>query len=348
MRFAEGLASLAALGCTHLLELGPQPVLCGFARVELPQLPALPSLVRPRAGEPAERQNWANLLGSLAQLWRDGARVDWAGYGRPYHLPVADAPTYPFQRQRYWFSAATPARETLRDDERIELASGAILVRGRLDPEPQPFLLEHVVLGETIVPGASHLVALLAASGMALRDIVFAAPLRLPPEGCGTQILQTEDRIELFADVGGSWRLHASATIEQVPPLPPPLDIAAITARLVEDPNGPAALYKTLADRDIVLGPAFRNLRRLFRGDGERCLRSRHGTTPHRCRRCTRFSSTPHSRHLARLSAKLAELSCGGARPGRASPIACRPARAHVHVRPGAAGDAEIEPATRC
>ncbi|HEY3909040.1 MAG TPA: SDR family NAD(P)-dependent oxidoreductase [Stellaceae bacterium] len=107
VRFAEGLASLARLGCTHLVELGAQPALCGFARVELPQLPALPSLARPRPGETPARQDWANLLSTLAQLWRDGAPIDWAGHDRPYRPPVADAPTYPFQRQRYWLPDPT-------------------------------------------------------------------------------------------------------------------------------------------------------------------------------------------------------------------------------------------------
>ncbi|HEY3909045.1 MAG TPA: beta-ketoacyl synthase N-terminal-like domain-containing protein [Stellaceae bacterium] len=270
VRFADGLASLARLGCTHLVELGAQPVLCGFARFELPQLPALPSLARPRPGETPARQDWANLLSTLAQLWRDGAPVDWAGHDRPYRPPVADAPTYPFQRQRYWFHPATAAREDgALAGERIELASGAVLFRGRLDPQRLPYLWEHVVLGETIVPGAHHLAALLAATGSALRDVAFTAPLRLPPDGCNTQLLLTGDRIELFADAGGAWRQHANATVE--PPLasPPPLDLAGIVARLPEDPDGPAALHATLAQRGIALGPTFRGVQRLFRGDGE-------------------------------------------------------------------------------
>ncbi len=270
VRFAAGLASLAALGCTHLVELGAQPVLCGFARVELPQLPALPSLARPRPGEIPARQDWANLLSALTQLWHDGAPVDWAGHDRPYRPPLADAPTYPFQRQRHWFRpAAAAAEDGALVGERIELASGAVLFRGRLDPQRLAFLWEHVVLGEAIVPGAHHLVTLLAATGAALRDVIFAAPLRLPPDGCNTQILLTGDRIELYADAGGAWRQYANATIEAASPAPTPLDRAAIIARLIEDPDGPAALHAALALRGIALGPTFRGVRRLFRGDRE-------------------------------------------------------------------------------
>ena len=194
VRFAAGLASLAALGCTHLVELGAQPVLSGFARGT--GMIAVPSLVRPRPGLAHTGQQgapgWTTLLEGLALLWRAGAPVDWAAHDAPYRPHITDAPSYPFQRQRYWFratqSAAVAAPATLVG-ERIDLATGETLFRGSLDAERLKFLADHVVLGETIVPGASHLVMLLAASGAPLQDVVFAAPLKLSDSGCDTQVL---------------------------------------------------------------------------------------------------------------------------------------------------------------
>ena len=105
VRFAAGLATLAGLGCTHLVELGAQPTLLGLARGC--GLTGLPSLVRPRAGQAAEALGWTTLLEALARLWRDGAAVDWVGHDAPYRPKVADAPGYPFQRQRYWLPDPT-------------------------------------------------------------------------------------------------------------------------------------------------------------------------------------------------------------------------------------------------
>jgi acyl transferase domain-containing protein/SAM-dependent methyltransferase/acyl carrier protein len=102
VRFASGLATLAGLGVTHLVELGAQPVLSGFARGCAPGLVAVPSLVRPRAGQDGRVAGWTALAEGLARLWRDGAAVDWAGYDAPFRPRVVDAPGYPFQRQRYW------------------------------------------------------------------------------------------------------------------------------------------------------------------------------------------------------------------------------------------------------
>ncbi len=262
VRFAAGLARLAALGCTHLVELGAQPVLSGFARTAVPGLVAVPSLVRVKDGS-----GWATLLEGLARLWRDGAPVDWAGHDAPFGLGIVDAPGYPFQRQRYWFQPQeTPPASLV--GERIELATGDTLFRGRLDTGRLPFLGDHVVLGETIVPGASHIVMLLAACGAALRDIVFAAPLKLPDGGCDIQILRNGDRITLHANTDGRWTLHATATVIRALAAEP-FDRAAIASRCLEDPDGPAALHAMLETRGITLGPSFRGIRRLFRGTNE-------------------------------------------------------------------------------
>ncbi len=191
VRFADGLASLAALGCTHLVELGAQPVLCGFARVELPQLPALPSLARPRPGEIPARQDWANLLSALTQLWHDGAPVDWAGHDRPYRPPLADAPTYPFQRQRYWLPDPTlePAPK-----QQPTATVGDARITGFYDElatvvHPVGEEAGHLTFGlmPTATPGFSWVRALFAGAGepaehailrraqQALKEAIFAA-----------------------------------------------------------------------------------------------------------------------------------------------------------------------------
>ncbi|HEY2873547.1 MAG TPA: KR domain-containing protein, partial [Reyranella sp.] len=152
--------------------------------------------------------------------------------------------------------------------ERIELANGDVLFRSRFDTAHLPFLADHVVMGETIVPGASHIVAMLAASGAALRDIVFAAPMMLPADGCDVQLLVHGDQIGLHARVAGEWTEHANA-VAVAKPAAERIDRATIAARCNEDPDGPAALHAMLGDRGITLGPSFRGIQRLFRGANE-------------------------------------------------------------------------------
>jgi malonyl CoA-acyl carrier protein transacylase/acyl carrier protein len=113
VRFAAGLQTLAQMGCTHLVELGAQPILSGFARNAHPGMAALPSLTRPRPNAP-QGQAWVTLMEAAARLWRDGAPVDGLALNAPFPAAPTDAPTYPFQRQRYWLTDPTlePARES--------------------------------------------------------------------------------------------------------------------------------------------------------------------------------------------------------------------------------------------
>src|SRR5690242_18823804 len=113
VRFAAGLQTLAQMGCTHLVELGAQPILSGFARTAHPAMAALPSLTRPRPNAP-QGQAWITLMEAAARLWRDGAPLDGLALNAPFPTAPTDAPTYPFQRQPYWLADPTlePARES--------------------------------------------------------------------------------------------------------------------------------------------------------------------------------------------------------------------------------------------
>jgi SAM-dependent methyltransferase len=42
------------------------------------------------------------MLESLGSLYQEGANVDWVGFDRDYQRRIVKAPTYPFQRRRYW------------------------------------------------------------------------------------------------------------------------------------------------------------------------------------------------------------------------------------------------------
>jgi acyl transferase domain-containing protein/acyl carrier protein len=105
VRFLSGMQAVRALGCTAFVEIGPHPVLLGMGREcvsDGDRLRWLPSL---RRGE----NEYKRLFASLGSLWALGGQVDWQGFDRPFARRKADAPTYPFQRQRYW-PAHTPRR----------------------------------------------------------------------------------------------------------------------------------------------------------------------------------------------------------------------------------------------
>ena len=46
--------------------------------------------------------DWREILHSLQELIVRGAKINWAGFYHNLH-PRLQLPTYPFERQRYWF-----------------------------------------------------------------------------------------------------------------------------------------------------------------------------------------------------------------------------------------------------
>jgi len=99
---ADSMESLKNEGCQVFVEIGPQPNLSDLSRQCLPEGMGicLPSL---RQGQPP----WSQLLQALALLYLRGVKVDWSGFDRDYPRSRLQLPTYPFQRQRYWFETAT-------------------------------------------------------------------------------------------------------------------------------------------------------------------------------------------------------------------------------------------------
>jgi acyl transferase domain-containing protein len=48
-------------------------------------------------------EDWEELLHSLGELWLRGIMVNWSSFDQDYNRRLVQLPTYPFQRQRYWF-----------------------------------------------------------------------------------------------------------------------------------------------------------------------------------------------------------------------------------------------------
>lgn len=103
VQFATSMATLQAQGVNVFIEIGPKPVLLGMGRQCLPDTPGLwlPSL---RESQVA----WQSLLESAGRLYEAGATLNWPALEDSKQR--VDLPTYPFQRQSYWF---TPKRTPL-------------------------------------------------------------------------------------------------------------------------------------------------------------------------------------------------------------------------------------------
>ena len=107
VRFADGVATLAAEGCTIFLEIGPKPTLLSMVEpIYESQIThhesRIPPVLLPSLRE--DQPDWQQLLTSLGALYVHGLTFDWAGVDAGNSRRKIVLPTYPFQRQRYWLA----------------------------------------------------------------------------------------------------------------------------------------------------------------------------------------------------------------------------------------------------
>ncbi|MDJ0714931.1 MAG: hybrid fatty acyl-AMP ligase/type I polyketide synthase [Prochloraceae cyanobacterium] len=97
VRFAPSMELLRDRGNRIFLEIGPKPILLNMGRNCLEKTEALwlPSLI-------PGKEDWQQILNSLASLYLRGVKIDWFGFDKEYDRNRLSLPTYPFQRQRYW------------------------------------------------------------------------------------------------------------------------------------------------------------------------------------------------------------------------------------------------------
>ncbi|HEX6343056.1 type I polyketide synthase [Umezawaea sp.] len=278
VRFADGVRCLEREGVTDFVELGPDAVLTALARTCLaePTGELVPTLRR-------RRDEAESVARAVALLRLRGAAPDWRAV-----FPGArrvDLPTYAFQRERYWLSAAGGPV----DASGLGLTGtghpvlGAVVgladrdvhvFTGRLATGTHPWLADHVVAGVPLVP-ASAVVEMAVSAGEHLGvprigELTLSAPLVLSSDALQLQLTvgeagQAGDRgftLRARSD-GGPWTAHAEGVLtpaaddgEGLAPWPP-----AAAEVAVDD------FYGTLPGFDY--GPAFRGLRRVWRGDGE-------------------------------------------------------------------------------
>lgn len=164
VRFAAGLQALAECNPDCYIEIGPKPVLCQIGRTLLGEgRPFVPTLN-------ADGNDLQSLLQAAGALYRQGAALRWDGFDVSGRRRRCEAPTYAFEEQRFWISdhvqkgrsaigqalhrfvhpLLADARVLRSDDARTELS--IVLDRTHL-----PFLMQHCLAGEPVVPATAWL-----------------------------------------------------------------------------------------------------------------------------------------------------------------------------------------------
>jgi acyl transferase domain-containing protein/D-arabinose 1-dehydrogenase-like Zn-dependent alcohol dehydrogenase/acyl carrier protein len=303
VRYSEGVRQLAEQGIHNYLELGPDGTLTGLTHDSIiptdtgqaahaAAVTAVPLLRGDRPETPA-------LISALAEIWVHGTHLDWTSAFTGSGAKRVPLPTYPFQRDRYWLEPTGGAGDVAaagQTSTRHPLLGAAIalagaeqwLFTGRISLHTHPWLADHSILGNALLPGTAYLeMALHAGQHIGcehVADLALAAPLFLPsdeavqlqvtvgePDVAGQRAVAIYSRLEGHADAAASerdWTRHAAGTLTAA--APPAADLLAATVQGEWPPAGATpvdidGLYERLAGLGFEYGPAFQGLQAAWR-----------------------------------------------------------------------------------
>ncbi|MGW8647037.1 SDR family NAD(P)-dependent oxidoreductase, partial [Micromonospora chalcea] len=287
VRYADGLAALRDAGVDTFLEVGPQSVLAAMTTDVLPDDDVLAVAAQRR-----DRPEAQALLHALAELHVHGLPVSWREWFADTGAARVDLPTYAFQRERFW-PEVLPWRVGDVSGAGLGVAGHPLLgaavrlagddevvLTGRLSTSTHPWLADHVVGGNVVVPGTA-LVELAVRAGdevgaSRVRELTVAAPLVLPDSGAvrvQVRVGAADDAavrtVSVYSqpeeDDDTDWVRHADGLLEPVSADEPGLGEWPPAGATEVDLTG---WYPALAEHGLSYGPVFQGVRRAWTADG--------------------------------------------------------------------------------
>ncbi|MFI1044138.1 type I polyketide synthase, partial [Streptomyces hygroscopicus] len=235
-----------------------------------------------------DRPEPETLWRALATAHMRGAAVDWhAVFAGSRVVPL---PTYAFQRQRYWLeeaAAPTDVSSAGLDSAGHPLLGAAVVLSsgdeyvftGRLSVASLPWLADHQVMDEVLLPGAACVELALRAGDEVgcdrVEELTLEAPLVVPEGGAvrlqvvvgGADEVGARS-VEVFSCVEGvasgvPWVRHASGVLSAAEVAGP--EGVGQWPPAGAEPVAVAGLYERLAGLGYGYGPVFRGLRAAWR-----------------------------------------------------------------------------------
>ncbi|MFI8961973.1 type I polyketide synthase [Streptomyces sp. NPDC053493] len=275
--FADAVRHLQESGVGTFLELGPTAALTPMAEACLDGTGAA-ALSAQHAGD----DEVAALTAAVGRLHARGTAVDWAAFFRGTGARTVELPTYAFQRTRHWLEAPPRRRldvsaaglgfpdHPLLGASVVVADSEELLLTGRLAPGAQPWLSDHAVGDQVLLPGTAFLELALRAGRQAdcdrLDELTLLAPLVIPADGAvlvqirvGTPDGEGRRAIEVYARdetalPGRPWVRHASGLLSAAPTSDPVVAGPAVGGPSVVDPavGEPSADVPSVGGRSVV------------------------------------------------------------------------------------------------
>ena len=280
--FAAAFSQMIADGYSIFVELSPHPVLASSMNELLSQQGqegvVVPSL---RRNEPDS----AVLLGSLGTLYTQGCAVGWQKF-YDQESSFVRLPSYPWQFKTYW-TESQEAREDRYYTQVHPLLGQRMNATHptwelQVDTRHLPYLADHRIQENVLLPGAAFIEMALAAAGevfgegeCAIEDMKFRKALLLTDISdprLRTILHQEQATVEIFSHAPTAsgeavWTLHAIARLCQRSSHRPRLDLGALRRDCATHISR-EEFYQHTRQMGFQYGPAFQAVQAIDTGSG--------------------------------------------------------------------------------
>lgn len=293
VQYRAGIETLIQQGITHIVEIGPSPMLINLARRTLDHHQHEAALIYSMAPQETAQHS---LLKAAGQLFEAGCDLDFVALSGKVNPGCVDLPLYPFDHQAYWIPVGKPLTNRLKKSGTLAMPGKKIplAIHGVACFEANPvqdfgnYLSDHKVKGLSVMPAAGFMSCVsaalgsmeLASAGLTITHLSFLQPLYLQAEEQQLQTVLASNpadaahwNITIAAQEAESdeWKVHATAEFVAVN--------TAVAARkmdaslLNQFELIPSVLqldfYQQCMDKGLDYGPAFRAVIHVVESNGK-------------------------------------------------------------------------------
>ncbi|MEM9272529.1 MAG: aminotransferase class I/II-fold pyridoxal phosphate-dependent enzyme [Cyanobacteria bacterium P01_F01_bin.143] len=286
VQFAPSFQFLLEQEIKVFLEIGAKPILSSLGTTILATKNNHSALLLPSLSD--KQADNQVILNSIAKLYHQGIKIDWQPFSGDYHLQGIKLPTYPFQRQQYWWDKAKFwIKNNLDQEQKTHPLLGNILAsadnseirfQSQINFHNPKYLQDHCLEEQVVFPATGYLAIALAAGSnlhktdnLKLENFAIQQPLLLSEKSTTLQIVvdKSDDRIQIFSnsDQDNNFILHSKTIVQNNQQQAfKDIDLAASKSQLqpVSKIDG---FYNKLSSQGLNYGINFQGIKQLWQGE---------------------------------------------------------------------------------
>ena len=281
VNFVDAFKSLVKEEAAIFLEIGAKPVLASLASSIKSNRLILNSLS-------PKQPDLKVMLNSLAKLYLQGLTINWQGLYRDSNYQTVKLPTYPFQRQKYWwngFESKIATNPTFNSSQRLhpllgsklELAgSNEIRFQNQITANSPEYLQDHCLETQVVFPATGYLEIALAAGReiyqtelLEIKSFVIHQPLFLNGRTTIQTVVSKRDcTIKIYSSQSNDFVLHSECSISATENSLDSIDIECFKSSLQRTLDIDS-YYQELRGQGLNYGTNFQGIKQLWQGENK-------------------------------------------------------------------------------